>query len=168
MGEAWLAGQPATLRLRLHTSSEPYRVPGTHKEIVPLRPGSGLRRYVLARPYIGSTHHARRGRQGERLACLERSIGNAQAWFYEHDRTLVLWECFLESDFRRPDPVDDTTFHVLWRGFEDHLLGRFPAARRVITPSWEPVYDRCDWQQFLRSQGYLPVNRLAFVKEANR
>jgi hypothetical protein len=96
----------------------------------------------------------------------EMVVGTAQAWLYHEDATLVLWECFLEAPYCQPDPVADTNLHALWRGFEDFLLARLPRPRRIVTPSWEPLYATEQWQQFLRLQGYGPLNRRAFVKAA--
>ena len=30
----------------------------------------------------------------------EVQVGNAQAWYYHADKTIVLWECFFEDRFR--------------------------------------------------------------------
>lgn len=44
------------------------------------------------------------------------------------------------------------------------LRARFPA-ERLVTPSWEDLYEKGAWQQFLGSQGYAPVGPKAFGKE---
>ncbi len=40
---------------------------------------------------IGSNHEGFR----------EAQVGNAQAWYYPADKTIVLWECFFEERFRQ-------------------------------------------------------------------
>ena len=91
-------------------------------------------------------------------------IGQAQAWFYPSDRLLILWECFPEARYRTSDdPLSDTTLAALWSGFEAWLRERFPDARQLVT-TYEDLYDRARWQEFLGEQGYAPVAPAAFTK----
>ena len=61
-------------------------------------------------------------------------IGSAQAWYYQQDNVLVLWECFL-SDFARDVPLlNDTNMTHLWTGFEEWLLNRYPDTEQIVTP----------------------------------
>ena len=95
----------------------------------------------------------------------QREIGQAQAWFYPADKLLILWECFLEDRFRQEDPLHDPALATIWTGFERTLLARFPGTQRIATPSWEDLYERPAWQQFLGDQGFLPFSPGCFVKE---
>jgi hypothetical protein len=37
----------------------------------------------------------------------EAQVGNAQAWYYHADKTIILWECFFDDRFRKlPLPED--------------------------------------------------------------
>jgi hypothetical protein len=92
------------------------------------------------------------------------AIGQAQAWFYPGDRLLVLWECYLRDPWRQADPLRDPALAALWRGFEDRLLTRFPAANRIATPAWEDPYPGPAWQAFLAQQGYAPATAAVFWK----
>jgi hypothetical protein len=166
--------------LKAHISEERYhRSEGA--EIIPLHEKSGTRIYVMARPYILEPDYtltvgmyprpAERNAIGEVLATewrgmRQREVGQAQAWFYPSARTLVLWECFLEAWCRHEDPRTDETLHALWTGFEGFLLQHAPGVERIVTPSWEPLYDQDKqaWPHFLRSVGYQLIGPRAFGK----
>jgi hypothetical protein len=94
-----------------------------------------------------------------------REIGNAQAWYYPGDRLVVLWECYLNDWCRQENPVTDPALSTVWAGFEGLVRDRFAEAARIVTPSWEDLYEKVDWQQFLAGQGYEPVSPKAFGKE---
>ena len=88
-----------------------------------------------------------------------REIGTAQAWWYPADRVLMLWECYLNDDVRQEDPLTEQVLVMVWTGFEGALRDRF------ATPSWEDLYERPAWQQFLAGQGFEPFTPGCFVKE---
>jgi len=177
LGEGRFAGDPFTVRLRLHTARETYR---GQEELVKLRQPTGERVYLHARPYLlvpevvvtiglyptpRPTGEIGAVERSEWTGLRHQEIGTAQGWGYPAEGLVVLWECFLHERWRREDPVADDNLALLWRGFEAHLLVRCPGAARIITPSWEDLYARERWQAFLRQEGYQPVNPQAFAKE---
>jgi len=109
--------QPQQVHGRFHSSDERY-FDGSH-EIITLSHRHGDRTYVMMHPYvldpkltftvglytkpkkfadqespigevIGSNNEGYR----------EIQVGNAQAWYYHADKTIVLWECFFVRDHR--------------------------------------------------------------------
>ncbi len=179
IGEAPIGGETSTVRLRLHASEERYHGRGGG-ELIALAHPEGVATYVHAQPYVLepaitlsidiSPTSTRAGVIGEVVGSdwagmRHRDIGDAQAWWYPADRVLMLWECFLNDQVRQADPLRDDVLAVVWTGIERVLLDRFPAARRVATPSWEELYERPAWQQFLGGQGYQPFSLGCFVKD---
>lgn len=181
IGEGQFFGEQTAIRLKAHVSAERYHHTNEHDEIVPLATKSGCRVYVLAKPYILEADYRismglysqpdEQGAIGEVVGSgwvgmRQREVGQAQAWFYPEARTLVLWECFLEHWYRGEDPRTDETLGTLWKGFEEFLLRQFPDARRIASPSWEPIYedDREAWPGFLEARGYERVDERAFGK----
>lgn len=178
IGRAVLDGEPYGVRMRVHEDREVY---AESHEIVPVAP-RGERAYFQARAYVllpdvrvtvGLREPAGGGGIGEVLSSeyagvrpLE--VGSAQGWYYPAERTLVLWECLVDQRYRERDPLHDEALRVLWEGWERLLVGRSPGARRVVTPSWEPLYERPAWQRFLESLGYGPVAERAFGKQLAR
>lgn len=57
------------------------------------------------------------------------------------------------------DPAQYDMLPTLWRGVEEHLGTIFPGANRILTPLWEPTFQRGAWQRFLDSLGYRPLDR---------
>jgi hypothetical protein len=45
------------------------------------------------------------------------------------------------------------------------LLDRFPEAERIATPSWEDLYEKPSWQQFLAGRGYESFVPGCFVRD---
>ena len=97
----------------------------------------------------------------KRLQAVE--LGNAQAWYYPAEQTVVLWECFLAAPFRRGEPATDPVHTLVWNGLEAVLTERFPQATRFVT-TWEPIYERPVFQAFLAQTGHHPVSPVAFEK----
>jgi hypothetical protein len=170
-------GETYTIRMRLHTATE--RASRRH-EIVPLSDAVRERVYVHGKPYllmpditltVGLSQQPEpSGAIGtvsgsEWMGMRHEEIGQAQAWYYPSDQLLLLWECFPEGRYRRSnDPYRDPVLSTLWHGFEAWLIDRFPEARRLVT-TWEDLYDRPLWQQFLEGQGYTPRAPAAFAKD---
>ncbi len=176
LGEALLAGEPYTLRARMHTNREEY-----HKEheIVALRRTRGTQDYVLMHPYIlvpdirltmglypqptvpgvvGEVIDSRwEGMRHQR-------VGDGQAWYYREDKTLILWECTVFDHYRADNPLKDMILAALWSGFERWLLTQFPEMERLVTPAWEPDYETAQWRVFLHAQGYAQHSARAFLK----
>ncbi|HEX9987294.1 MAG TPA: hypothetical protein VGE45_02315 [Chloroflexia bacterium] len=168
--------------MKAHFSEERYHRVGEVDEIVPLQAKSGTRIYVMARPYILEPDYrinvglyeqpAREGAIGEVTSAewvgmRQREVGQAQAWLYPEDRTLVLWECFLEDWYRKEDSRTDENLKTVWLGFEGFLLRHRPEINRIVTPSWEPIYegDREAWPEFLQTVGCNRFGKIAFTKQ---
>ena len=177
IGEAALfRGEVYVVRMRLHTTTERYA--GRH-ELVPLSQSTGERVYVHGKPYIlvpDVTLTVRLHDPPDLTGAIgavagsnwtgmrHEDIGQAQAWLYPADQLLVLWECFPEAGYRTSaDPQQDATLATLWTGFEGWLRQRFPQAQQFVS-TWEDVYARPLWQQFLAAHGYTPIAPAAFAK----
>lgn len=182
LGEVPLPHGAALVRLRLHESEEAYHGRNI-AELVPLSQPTGRRSYVHAKPYvlepeitltIGLSPTPRdAGAVGEVVdsaweGMRHVEIGQAQAWYYPHDRLVMLWECYLLDRWRLADPLHDAALQAVWEGFEARLLTRFPDADRIATPSWEDMYERPAWQAFLTRNDYAPATPGVFIKELAR
>ena len=96
----------------------------------------------------------------------QHQIGNAQAWYYPQDKTIVLWECFLDSQVRNIRSLtEDMHMPKLWKAFEQWLYQQFPEATRIATPFNDPIANSIEeYQTFLRTLGYTPIAQAAFGK----
>ncbi len=59
---------------------------------------------------------------------------------------------------------------MLWQSFEKELLKQLPDTERIYT-TYEPIYERPVWEQFLTTQGYRKVEKMekvAFIKEVRQ
>jgi hypothetical protein len=169
---------------KFHTSEERYF--GTASEIIPLEHKKGNKTYIMMHPYvlepkltlnvglyskpkqyadqedvigktIGAPQH-----EGFR----EAQLGNAQAWYYHEDETIVLWECFFEDRFRKHTLPQDTNMQNLWKSFEHWLIKQFPNAKTLATPFNDPIAESIEeYQAFLKSLGYSPIDQAAFGKK---
>src|SRR5438046_69657 len=94
------------IRLMAHIADEPYRRPPSLDDIVPLAQRSGVRTYVLARPYLpiaqlsvivqlldtpGADGAIGQVVRSEQVGVRRQLIGKAQAWYYPSERRLTLW-----------------------------------------------------------------------------
>jgi hypothetical protein len=172
---------PVPVRAKIHAADEKYYDGSI--EIVRISPRSGTRTYVMLHPYvfepvitltvglydkpkryvdqeaaIGETVGARQ--EGVR----DVQIGNAQAWLYHETKTLILWECFLESFVRDAPLLNDPNMRDLWIKFEDWLLKQFPQTVTIATPFSDPLFPTKAYQKFLRSLGYEQGDKAAFTK----
>jgi hypothetical protein len=168
---------------RFHTSEERYFA--TQHEIIPLSEKKGKRTYAMMQPYVlepkltitvGLYPQPKRyADQDEALgqtigqpkqdSFREAQVGNAQAWYYPQDNTIVLWECFFDSRFRRHPFAEDANMHKLWQGFEHWLIRQFPHAKSLATPFHDPIAESIEeYQSFLKSLGYIPLALGAFGK----
>lgn len=168
------------VRFKAHQSAEPFL--GGRDELVPLTVRRGTRQYFHGRPYVLQPDyrltvvlHSVPPPTGE-VGVVEESrwegmrhaeIGNAQAWYYPEDRTLILWESFLEQRYRSGPPQADPLHQAVWTTWEAWLRDHCPGLRRIVT-TWEDIYERGEWQEFLRGQGYEQLAPAAFVKEGDR
>lgn len=181
IGEGRFFDEPYAIRLKLHVGHEQYR---GKEELYPLTHKTGERIYLHARPYIlvseitltvgfydkpTETGVAGEVLESEWEGMRHQVIGNAQGWIYPEEHTAVLWECFLNDHWRMmEDPTQDENVKALWTGFEGLLLTRSPETERIVIPSWEDIYEKPAWQDFLKQQGYRPLNERAFLKEVAR
>jgi hypothetical protein len=96
----------------------------------------------------------------------EVQVGNAQAWYYHEDKTLVLWECFFDSRFRKHPLPKDTNMQNLWKSFEHWLIKQFPKASTLATPFNDPIAESIEeYQAFLKSLGYSLIAQATFGKK---
>ncbi len=63
---------------------------------------------------------------GDTTGARRREVGQAQAWYYPADHTIVVWECFLGDRYRENDPLADIALREVWHGFEQTLVARPP------------------------------------------
>ena len=88
------------------------------------------------------------------------------AWYYPNNKTLVLWECFFDAQFRKNPIHIDTNMPGLWTHFESWLVKKFPEAKQLATPFNDPIADSIeDYQTFLKKLGYSPIAQAAFGKK---
>lgn len=177
IGEGHFWREDYTIRLKAHVSTERYR----EREILcPDVQLAGERIYVHAKPYVlvpditltvalhpEPTEVGAIGEvaSSDWVGMRHIEVGNAQAWHYPADHTLILWECY-PSQLTGEHPREDTTWRALWTGFERFLLERLSGVQRIVTPASDPGYDRAVWHDFLRSLGYDELSPAAFVKAA--
>jgi len=166
-------------RFKIHEARERYG--RTHEDLFQIK-GPGERAYFQGKPYqLVADYHLTVGLfavappTGE-IGVVEdtrwdgfrhQELGNAQGWYYPENRTLVLWECFLEERYRGGPPWEDTLNLVIWQSWERFLIDHSPDVERVFT-TWEDIYDREIWQLFLEGQGYRQVTPASFAKEVTR
>ncbi len=175
IGLAELDGEPFGVRLRVASQRERY---WESRELLPVA-RHGERLYVQAQAYIlwpvitltaSLPATASAGAPGVVLesgytGVRPMEIGDCQGWYYPEDGVAVLWECLVGDRYRAADPSQDRLLSLLWERFERNLLERSPNARRVVTPSWEPLYEPPAWHRFLEGRGYSPVAERAWGKE---
>jgi hypothetical protein len=66
-------------------------------------------------------------------------IGNAQAWYYQGDRILVIWEGFLHSFVQDLLLLKDPDMALLWTGFEEWFTKRYPGTEKILTTWADPI-----------------------------
>jgi hypothetical protein len=173
------------VRGKIHASEETYRLDSFEQDIRPIGTLKSTRTYIMMYPYvlepiltftvglyskpkqyadqeaaIGQTHGGSK-QEGVR----EVQIGSSQAWYYHQDKTIELWECFLDSVFRTHPFVHDPHMKKLWQALEAWLIRQFPQATQIVTPYNDPIaHSTEEYQTFLRSLGYTPVAKAAFGK----
>jgi hypothetical protein len=168
---------------RIHASDEHYFA-GSH-EIIPLTQRRGQRTYVMMHPYVlepkltftvglytkPKQYADQESPIGEVIGSnneglREIQVGNAQAWYYPADKTIVLWECFFDDRFRKFPLLEDTNMQKLWQAFERWLLKQFPQASTLATPLNDPIAESIDeYQAFLKSLGYSSLAKSAYGKK---
>jgi hypothetical protein len=180
--ELRLREQRYRVRMSVHRAEEAYSRGHGQSEILPVATEPGARDYFLIHPYIllpdiiltvGLYDPARRDAGeaigevvgSERHGMRHQQIGDAQAWYYRPDQTLIFWELNVFNLFlSASDQTEDPFYAALWRDLEGYLLAQVPDVQRLATPSWEPGVDQAQWQAFLQNLGYQPAAPRAFVK----
>lgn len=170
------------VRGKIHVSHERYS--HLDHEIVPIAAPKGERTYIMLHPYVfepeiiltvglhenPKQYADQESPIGEVISSRqegirEKEVGNAQAWYYPQDKTIVLWECYLYSYVRDHPLLEDENMKQLWKGFEKWLVKQFPEASKIVTPFNDPIAQTIDeYHQFLRSLDYEPVAKAAFGK----
>ena len=175
--------KPQKIRGRFHTSEERYS--NTRIEIIPIAEKAGNRTYIMMHPYLlepnltltvglykNPKHYADQDTaigeaigQPKHEGYRETQVGSAQAWYYHTDRTIVVWECFFDRNFRKHPLVDDINMQKLWQSFERWLLHKFPHATTLATPFNDPIAESIgEYQSFLKSLNYSSIAKAAFGK----
>lgn len=178
---------PQQVHGRFHTSEETFSA--SRHEIIPISAKAGKRIYVMMHPYVlepkltltiglynKPKHYADQDSaigktigQPKHEGYREAQVGNAQAWYYHTDKTIVLWECFFDRGFRKHPLPDDANTQRLWQGFEQWLIRKFPQAATLATPFNDPIAQSIEeYQAFLKSLGYSPLAEAAFGKRIIR
>ncbi len=98
------------------------------------------------------------------VECDRHFFANLQAWYYPTEKTLMLWEVDLFSQYRGNNPTKDFLLSLLWCSFEERLLKRFSDCEKIVTLGHEPKYDVEKWRKFLTTQGYAPNFDNTFIK----
>ncbi len=174
---------PRTVWAQIHISEDSYTFAAAEREIVPVTALEGTRRYVHAQVFAwepnlfltaglwpqpsadGSIGQIIRAEQrGQR----RQELGKAQAYYYEEEGLIVVWECFFNGHWRDAPLLEDANMAALWQGLERWLAERFEEARRIATPFRDPLFRDEDYQAFLRRLGYAPVALAAYGKPIER
>jgi hypothetical protein len=177
--------QPQKVWGRFHTSEEQFHAP-LDEEIIPIKEKKGKRTYVMMQPYVREPNitltiglYDKPKQYADQDAAIERTIdapklegfkeaqvGNAQAWYYQGDKTIVLWECFFNERFMKHPLPTDVNMQHLWKRFELWLVKKFPKASTLATPFNDPIAESIEeYQSFLKSLGYSPLAQAAFGKK---
>lgn len=181
--------KPRPVRGKIHTSVEPYELGLVEQDLRPMQTRRGTRTYIMLHPYVMEpilTMTVGLYKKPKQYADMDEAIGetiggpkqegvrdvqigNAQANFYHQDKTVEIWECFLDSTFRTHPFVRDPHMKKLWQAFEQWLIEQFPQAQRIVTPFQDPIAQTIEeYQEFLRSLEYEPVAKAAFGKRVKR
>jgi len=174
-GESRIRGARALIRLRLHTSVE--RSYGQHQPVRLSQP-TGPRTFIHGEPDLREPqlslavdlfrhpHQEEVGvaRTTDWNGVRHRPIGTLQAACYPEDRLLASTEGALFDPYVEPDPQTDALLTSLWTSFEALLVERSPATARLVTASWEELYEPADWRTLLEMRGYAPLSDHAFGK----
>jgi len=183
----YFRNKPRMVQGKIHTAEESYF--GAASEIVPLTHRKGTCIYINMHPYILEPElfmtvgvypkPKQYADQDEAIGEVvstqvkgmrQNQVGNSQAWYYPADKTIVIWECFFDSQIRNIKSLtDDMYMPKLWQSFEHWLSQQFPEATHIATPFNDPIAETIEeYQTFLRSLGYSPVAQAAFGKKITR
>jgi hypothetical protein len=167
------------VRGKVHQSEERYSLQKAETDIEPITTLRGTRTYIHMKPFVlvpdirltvglYPTPTAE-GAIGEVLEAHERKhreveIGQAQAWYYPTDKTIVLWECFLHEFVRDKPLLEDPNMTALWENVARFMQERFQEATRITTPFHDPLFETEEYHQFLSALSCQPVAKAAWGK----
>ena len=181
--------EPVPVRGKVHTSQEQYSLRQAEQEIVPIKTLTWQRTYFHMKPFVlipdisftiglykTSKQYADQEpaigevfESYEKPHMREQEIGQAQAWYYPPDKTIVLWECYLYEFVRDTSLVEDPNMRNLWQGFERFLHTQCAGAERITTPANDPIAEtKEEYQKFLGALGFQPVAKAAWGKALDR
>jgi hypothetical protein len=175
--------QPQKVWGRFHTSEEQYT--DSREEVIPIKEKKGKRTYIMMQPYVREPNLTltiglydkpkqyadQESPIGEVIGSKQKGfrevqVGNAQAWYYQGDKTIVLWECFFNERYMKHPLPTDVSMQNLWKGFELWLVKKFPKATTLATPFNDPIAKSIEeYQAFLNKLGYFPLAEGAFGKK---
>jgi hypothetical protein len=176
--------EPRMIQGKLYVSDERYYT-SLVSEIVPLQRREGNQYYVHMKPYVlepqlfmnvgmypkPKQYADQPEAIGEVLktevrGMRQHELGNAQAWYYPEEKTIVVWECLFERGFRKHPFSTDMNMQGLWKAFENWLIKQFPKATKIATPFNDPIAESIEeYQTFLKLLGYHPIAEAAFGKK---
>lgn len=162
IGEVRLWDRDWSLRLQAHISDEPY-ARAHDEEIIELTQRRGVRSYVFGQAYLlqpdervtvqlnrepDPSGHIGKVTDSDWVGMRRLPVGKAQGWYYPFERTIVLWECFLERHYAKQQPQEDVNQQTFWKGCEGFLVEQFPDAMQIVTTHADPMYPTEDYQAF--------------------
>ncbi len=163
--------EPVQVRGKIHTLEEQFYLHPADLHIEPIENRRGTRTYVHMKPFVlvpdivltigVYPQPDEAGAIGEVIKSQERKhkeveIGQAQAWYYPQDRTIMLWECLLNPFVQDKPLFEDPNMRDLWYSFERFLRKNCTGADRIVTPYHDPEYEHEEYQEFLASLAYTP------------
>ena len=167
------------VRGKMHQNEEQYSLRPAERDIEPITHLRGMRQYIHMKPFVLIPditftiglypQPGPGGAIGEVVGAQERKqreveIGQAQAWYYPRDKTIILWECFLHEFVRDKPLLEDPNMRDLWHSFARFLRKHFVGATRITTPFHDPLFRTEEYHEFLRSLGYEQVAKAAYGK----
>ncbi len=182
LGEGRFSNEPFTIRMKGSVKRE--EAVRERREIVKLRSAAQPRDYVSIQPYIllpdiqigidlfptpTPTGAIGEVSSVDWIGMKQERIGDGQAWYYQQDRTIILWELTVFAHYEQEQPLaPGGNLSHMWQGFERFLVNRFPQARRIATLGHDPDYETPTYQRFLVSQGYRKRSPETFTKAIKR
>lgn len=182
MGDGVFFHEPFTIRMKGYVKREDGI--RERREIVKLRSAAQPRDYVFIEPYIlvpdihldidlfpipSPTGAMGNVTSADWTGMKQEGIGDGQAWYYHHDKTIILWELTLFPRYQEEQPLTPTgNLSRMWQGFERFLANRYPNARRIATLGHDPDFATAAYQGFLHSLGYGKRTPETFTKLLKR
>ena len=177
------------VRGKIHVAEEPYQATDLDQALVALTTTQqGIRISVQMKPFALLPPDRLRGTvvSSQERKKWEVELGNAQAWYYPQEKTIVIGECVLKRSVRDHLLPHDPNMRALWTGFERLLRNRFVGferllrkhaprrvppyaeAERIIIHAPAPRFEREEYQEFLTALGYIPISSTIWEKRIER